>query len=83
MSWFYDSEGHVEIQPWFPLPTNLINKGEEWIPEIQQNATVCLPNFFRVEEVYILLSSDELINSRTSNCEYIIYNKKIFVVLEI
>ncbi|CAF0898497.1 unnamed protein product [Rotaria sordida] len=38
-SWFYDSNGHTQIQPWFPLPSDLINKGEEWIPEIQQNAT--------------------------------------------
>ncbi|CAF1417496.1 unnamed protein product [Rotaria sordida] len=28
-SWFYDSGTHTEIQPWFPLPPNLIYKGEE------------------------------------------------------
>ncbi|CAF1383496.1 unnamed protein product [Rotaria sordida] len=38
-SWFFNSGTHTEIQPWFPLPPNLIYKGEEWIPEIQQNAT--------------------------------------------
>ncbi|CAF3395784.1 unnamed protein product [Rotaria sp. Silwood2] len=37
-TWFYNSQDHTEIQPWFPLPSNLINKGEEWIPEIQLNA---------------------------------------------
>ncbi|CAF1228125.1 unnamed protein product [Adineta steineri] len=39
-SWFYGSnELHTEIQRWFPLPSNLINMGDEWIPEIQENAT--------------------------------------------
>jgi hypothetical protein len=38
-TWFND-QGMFEIQPWFPLPSNLINKGEEWIPEIQMNAVV-------------------------------------------
>ncbi|CAF1181533.1 unnamed protein product [Rotaria magnacalcarata] len=38
ISWFYGQEKPFEIQPWFPLPSNLINKGEEWIPEIQKNA---------------------------------------------
>jgi hypothetical protein len=51
-SWFYGSQGHIEIQPWFPLPSNLINKGEEWIPEIQENATVCVPISVRVVQVY-------------------------------
>ncbi|CAF4516314.1 unnamed protein product [Rotaria sp. Silwood2] len=37
-SWFYQQESHSEIQPWFPLPSNLINKGEEWVPEVQKNA---------------------------------------------
>ncbi|UJR06900.1 hypothetical protein I4U23_011190 [Adineta vaga] len=43
-NWFYSSQGVIDsqdqtkIQPWFPLPANLINKGEEWIPEIKQNA---------------------------------------------
>ncbi|CAF1399589.1 unnamed protein product [Rotaria sordida] len=37
-SWFHGAETHTEIQPWFPLPSNLINKGKEWIPEIQQYA---------------------------------------------
>jgi hypothetical protein len=41
-TWFNYPESHFEIQPWFPLPSNLINKGEEWIPEIKQNAIVCL-----------------------------------------
>ena len=39
-SWFFDTENGTQIQPWFPLPSNLINKGEEWVPEIKQNATV-------------------------------------------
>ena len=39
--WFYTrDEVRTQIQPWFPLPANMINKGEEWIPEIQQKATV-------------------------------------------
>ncbi|CAF4520780.1 unnamed protein product [Rotaria sp. Silwood2] len=43
-TWFHDSkyvvdeQDHTKIQPWFPLPSNLINKGEEWIPEVQLNA---------------------------------------------
>ena len=40
-SWFYTEQESTKIQPWFPLPSNLINKGEEWIPEIKRNATVC------------------------------------------
>ncbi|CAF4122628.1 unnamed protein product [Rotaria sp. Silwood2] len=35
ITWFADSLTLHEIEPWFPLPSNLINKGEEWIPEIQ------------------------------------------------
>lgn len=38
-TWFND-QGMFDIQPWFPLPSNLINKGEEWVPEIQMNAVV-------------------------------------------
>ncbi|CAF0759677.1 unnamed protein product [Adineta steineri] len=34
-----DEQDHTNIQPWFPLPSNLVNKGKEWIPEIQLNAT--------------------------------------------
>jgi hypothetical protein len=40
-NWFFNTESVTQIQPWSPLPSNLINKGEEWIPEIKQNATVC------------------------------------------
>ncbi len=41
-NWFYDSDpqSQTKILSWFPLPSNLINKGEEWIPEVQLNATV-------------------------------------------
>ncbi len=39
--WFYDTESVTNMQPWFPLPSNMINKGEEWVPEIKENATVC------------------------------------------
>ncbi|CAF1354996.1 unnamed protein product, partial [Rotaria sordida] len=35
ITWFADSLSFRQVQPWFPLPSNLINKGEEWIPEIQ------------------------------------------------
>ncbi|CAF1440644.1 unnamed protein product [Adineta ricciae] len=44
-NWFHDTQlivdqqDHTKIQPWFPLPSNLINKGKQWIPEIQLNAT--------------------------------------------
>lgn len=41
-SWFYSQNKPAEIQPWFPLPPNLINKGEEWVPEVQKKATVCI-----------------------------------------
>ncbi|CAF0722682.1 unnamed protein product [Adineta steineri] len=34
-----DEQDHTKIQSWFPLPSNLIKKGKEWIPEIQLNAT--------------------------------------------
>jgi hypothetical protein len=50
-SWFYGTQEHTEIQPWFPLPSNLINKGEEWIPEIQQHATVCFLTLRRFGQV--------------------------------
>ncbi|CAF5142838.1 unnamed protein product, partial [Rotaria sp. Silwood1] len=40
-SWL-DQDGNIDIKPWFPLPSNLIKKGEEWIPEIQKNAMVCI-----------------------------------------
>jgi hypothetical protein len=43
INWFFNSESITKIQPWFPLPSNLINKGEQWVPEIKQNATVCFP----------------------------------------
>ncbi|CAF4817976.1 unnamed protein product, partial [Rotaria socialis] len=43
MAWFGDGLNLREIQPWFPLPSNLINKGEEWIPEIHEYAVVCQP----------------------------------------
>ncbi len=51
-TWFYDREGHSQIQPWFPLPSNLINKGEEWIPEVQLNATVCSSIVIRDGQIY-------------------------------
>ncbi|CAF1245987.1 unnamed protein product [Rotaria sordida] len=35
ITWFADSLSFRQVQPWFPLPSNLIDKGEEWIPEIQ------------------------------------------------
>ncbi|CAF3599158.1 unnamed protein product [Rotaria socialis] len=38
IAWFGDGLNLREIQPWFPLPSNLINKGEEWIPEIHDYA---------------------------------------------
>ena len=44
--WF-NGQGMFEIQPWFPLPSNLINKGEEWIPEIQQSAVVRFSSVWR------------------------------------
>ncbi|CAF2106046.1 unnamed protein product [Rotaria magnacalcarata] len=37
-SW-YKSDSDFEMKPWFPLPPNLIKKGEEWIPEVKKNAT--------------------------------------------
>ena len=41
ISWITDPDGHFEIQKWFPLPSNLINRGDEWIPEVQKDAIVC------------------------------------------
>ncbi|CAF3243916.1 unnamed protein product [Rotaria sp. Silwood2] len=38
-TWFTSPESQFKIQPWLPLPSNLINKGEEWIPEIHDYAT--------------------------------------------
>jgi hypothetical protein len=49
MSWFNLSLGRTEILPWFPLPSNLINKGEEWIPEVHLNATVGFPISISIE----------------------------------
>ena len=50
-AWFYGSQGRTEIQPWFPLPSNLINKGDQWIPEIQLNATVRFPTLIMIEAI--------------------------------
>ncbi len=58
MSWFYGSQGHTEILPWFPLPSNLINKGEEWIPEVQLNATVCLTYTSNTSPFWIRLKTE-------------------------
>ena len=38
--WFFNTKRQTEMLAWFPLPSNLINKGEEWVPELQLNATV-------------------------------------------
>ncbi|CAF0845170.1 unnamed protein product [Adineta steineri] len=35
ISWLNGVENYIHIYPWYPLPSNLINKGEEWIPELQ------------------------------------------------
>jgi hypothetical protein len=48
MSWFDRSQGQTKILPWFPLTLNMINKGDEWIPEIHLNATVCFPISIRI-----------------------------------
>jgi hypothetical protein len=40
MEWLSNYQGQFQINPWFPLPSNLINKGEQWVPEIQVKATV-------------------------------------------
>ncbi|CAF3807080.1 unnamed protein product [Rotaria socialis] len=39
ISWLHGVENSIQIYPWYPLAPNLINKGEEWIPELQLNAT--------------------------------------------
>jgi hypothetical protein len=43
ITWFADGLSLREIQPWFPLPSNLINNGQVWVPEIQGYAVVCQP----------------------------------------
>ncbi len=43
ITWFTDGLSLSEIQPWFPLPSNLINKGQVWVPEIKGYAVVCHP----------------------------------------
>ncbi|CAF3541086.1 unnamed protein product [Rotaria socialis] len=35
IEWYGDGLSLREVQRWFPLPSDLINKGEEWVPEIQ------------------------------------------------
>ncbi|CAM4947719.1 unnamed protein product [Rotaria socialis] len=47
-SWF-NQVSDFEIKLWFPLPSNLIKKGEEWIPEIKKNAVVCISNAITAE----------------------------------
>ncbi|CAF1448399.1 unnamed protein product [Rotaria magnacalcarata] len=47
-SWF-NQGSDFEIKLWFPLPSNLIKKGEEWIPEIKKNAVVCISNAITAE----------------------------------
>jgi hypothetical protein len=51
-NWFYDPEIHTQILPWFPLPSNLINKSEEWIPEVHLNATVGFHISIRIGQSY-------------------------------
>jgi hypothetical protein len=51
ISWLQGVENYIQIYPWYPLPPNLINKGEEWIPELQLNATVCFPKKFYLDEI--------------------------------
>ncbi|UJR10783.1 hypothetical protein I4U23_014970 [Adineta vaga] len=38
MAWYDKTGNQFEIKPWFPLPSNLINKGDEWVPELEINA---------------------------------------------
>ena len=38
--WFFNPQRQTEMLAWFPLPLNLVNKGEEWVAELQINATV-------------------------------------------
>ncbi len=52
IKWLHGVENTIAIYPWLPLPPNLINKGEEWIPEVQLNATVCFPDSIRIGQVY-------------------------------
>ncbi|CAF1285377.1 unnamed protein product [Adineta steineri] len=48
ISWLNGVENYIRIYPWYPLPPNLINKGEEWIPELQLNATVKAEHLFNL-----------------------------------
>jgi hypothetical protein len=41
ISWLHGVQNYIEIERWIPLPSNMIKKGEEWVTEIKQNATVC------------------------------------------
>ena len=43
ITWYGDGLSLREVQRWFPLPSDLINKGEEWVPEIQGYAVVSQP----------------------------------------
>ncbi len=52
IKWLHGVENTIAIYPWLPLPSNLINKGEEWIPEVQLNATVCFLFSIRIGQVY-------------------------------
>jgi hypothetical protein len=44
IKWLHGIENYIEIERWYPLPPNLINKGQEWIPELKLNATVLFLN---------------------------------------
>lgn len=65
--WFYNSiPSQTQMQPWFPLPQNMINKGEEWIPEVQLKATVRLNHSdllkISLVNVVFLSNSDMILN---------------------
>ena len=40
VSWLRSVDNYIQIYPWYPLSSSLINKGKEWIPELRLNATV-------------------------------------------
>lgn len=48
VSWLRSIDNYIQIHPWYPLSSSLINKGKEWIPELQLNATAGLPISIRI-----------------------------------
>jgi hypothetical protein len=64
--WLRSVDNYIQIHPWYPLSPNLIKKGEEWIPELQLNATVCFTISLRIVMRFASYTCKSTSSERTS-----------------